>query len=271
MKAPSARLDLARVRLHRPLHPGFRHLQLAFPGDYPTPLPGQYLNLRVSAGSAPLFRRPFGVAGFRREDGVALVDLYYGVVGRGTTLMSRWREGDAVDCLGPSGKPFRVDPSRAAVLVAGGRGAAPLLYLHRRLRETGHNRIRFAMGAASGDLLFGLDEVPEADRLIATEDGSRGFPGTVVEALEQARPEWLSGDNALYACGPDGLLRAAARLAESRGLPCQVSLEGVYGCGLGLCRGCAVPLRGEEGFLLQCVEGPVVDAARIDWEKMPRE
>jgi len=73
----------------------------------------------------------------------------------------------------------------------------------------------------------------------------------------------------IYACGPEALLAAVGAFAARRGLAAQVSFEGVYGCGLGLCRGCAVPLRDEPRYLMQCIEGPVVDAARVAWERMP--
>jgi dihydroorotate dehydrogenase electron transfer subunit len=264
----TARVAPARVVDHRETTPGFRWLTLELPPDFPEMLPGQYLDLRTSPGHDPLLRRPFGVVAFRRGSGAAVATIYYAVVGPGTRNMAAWRHGDRVDCLGPLGRPYEPDLRRPALLVAGGRGAAPLFFLHDLLRDRGHEEVRFAFGARSAPLLFGLDRVEEARLLVATDDGSAGHRGTVVDALEK-RPAWWSDDPVLYVCGPERLLAAAAAFAASRGLPCQVSLEGVYACGLGLCRGCAVPLRGETRYLMQCVEGPVVDAARIDWERMP--
>lgn len=264
------RLDLARVRAQVETHPGFHWLDLELPPDYPDPLPGQYLNLKVASIHEMLFRRPFGVVEFRREPGAAVVQLYYGVVGAGTRAMSRWRAGDVVDCLGPLGTSYTVDAARPALLVAGGRGAAPLLFLNRLLRENGHADIRFAFGVRTRDLLFGVDRLDRDRLLVASDDGTVGFQGTVLDALAAGRPEWLADDPVLYVCGPEALLAAAAEFASARGLTAQVSLEGTYGCGLGLCRGCAVPLAGESRYLMQCAEGPVVDAARIDWARMPR-
>lgn len=261
------RLDRVRVRSQRETHPGFYWLELVFPADYPDVRPGQYLNLRTGTRTDPLFRRPFGVCEFRRESDAAVVEIYYGVVGRGTGTMAAWRAGDEVDCLGPLGTAYDVDPARPAILVAGGRGAAPLLFLHRLLGDGGHPSVRFAFGAQSAHLLFGLERLDEEHLLVATEDGSMGHRGNIVEALAE-HPAWLADGGALYACGPEPFLEATAALAADRNLPCQVSLEGVYACGLGLCRGCAVPLKGESRFLMQCIEGPVVDASRIDWERM---
>lgn len=268
MTRSAPRLDRARVRSQTETHPGFFWLTLEFPPDYPDVLPGQYLNLRTGGRSEPLFRRPFGVVEFRREKEAAVVELYYGVVGSGTATMARWRAGDRVDCLGPLGATYEVAPDRPAVLVAGGRGAAPLLYLDRLLRDAGRGDVRFAFGARSAGMLFGLDRLDESRLLIATEDGSAGYRGTIVEALDR-EADWWKDTGVLYACGPDRFLAATAALAERRGWGCQVSLEGVYACGLGLCRGCAVPLVGESRFLMQCIEGPVVDARRIDWSRMP--
>ncbi len=270
-RPPGPRLDVARVRSQSETHPGFFRLELELPPDYPGILPGQYLNLRAGSPVERLFRRPFGVVEFRREAQAAVAELYYAVVGGGTEAMSRWRPGDAVDCLGPLGTAYTVDPARPAVLVAGGRGAAPLLYLYRLLEERKQTGLRFAFGARNEGLLFGLDRLDPARCLVATDDGSAGFQGTVIAALEARRPEWLADGGALYVCGPEVLLEAAAALAARHGLDAQVSLEGVYGCGLGLCRGCAVPLRDEPRFLMQCIEGPVVDAARVDWDRMPHE
>jgi len=261
------RLDRARVRAQRETHPGFFWLTLEFPPDYPAILPGQYLNLRTGSLVDPLFRRPFGVVEFRREPNASLVELYYGVVGPGTARMATWRGGDEVDCLGPLGHSYSIVHDRPALLVAGGRGAAPLLYLYRLMRERDMHRIQFAFGARSKGMLFGLDRIQESDLFIATEDGSAGKTGTIVEALK-TRSEWFHDNPVLYACGPERFLAATAQLAAEHKLDCQVSLEAVYGCGLGLCRGCAVPLRGESRFLMQCTEGPVVDASRIDWERM---
>jgi dihydroorotate dehydrogenase electron transfer subunit len=261
------RLDRARVRSQRETHPGFFWLTLEFPPDYPDILPGQYLNLRTGSLNDPLFRRPFGVVEFYREPKSSVVELYYGVVGPGTARMATWREGDGVDCLGPLGQTYTVVPDRPALLVAGGRGAAPLLYLYRLMRERQHKAVRFAFGARTKEMLFGLERLDEAGLYVATEDGSAGYRGTIIEALAH-RPEWLRDNPVLYACGPERFLAATARLATEHDLDCQVSLEAVYGCGLGLCRGCAVPLRGESRSLMQCIEGPVVDAARIDWARM---
>jgi len=261
------RLDRPRVRSQQETHPGFFWLTLEFPPDFPDILPGQYLNLRTGSLLDPLFRRPFGVVEFHREAKASVVELYYGVVGPGTAHMADWREGDVVDCLGPLGTSYHIIQGRPALLVAGGRGAAPLLYLNRLMREQKMSPVRFAFGARSKGMLFGLDRLDERELFIATEDGSAGYRGNIVEALK-SRPEWLRDKPVIYACGPERFLAATAALTAENDLECQVSLEAVYGCGLGLCRGCAVPLRGESRYLMQCIEGPVVDASRIDWGRM---
>ncbi len=267
MNETEPRLDRARVRSQRETHPGFFWLTLEFPPDYPAILPGQYLNLRTGSSLDPLFRRPFGVVESYREPKASVVELYYGVVGPGTARMATWREGDLVDCLGPLGRPYRIIPDRPALLVAGGRGAAPLLYLYRLMHERDMHAVRFAFGARRKGMLFGLERLDEGGLYVATEDGSAGFRGNIVDGLRH-RPEWLHDKPVIYACGPERFLAATAALAAEHDLDCQVSVEAVYGCGLGLCRGCAVPLRGESRYLMQCIEGPVLDASLIDWDRM---
>ena len=267
MNDAEPRLDRARVRSQTETHPGFFWLTLEFPPDYPVILPGQYLNLRTGSVLDPLFRRPFGVVESYREAKASVVEIYYGVVGPGTARMATWREGDVVDSLGPLGTSYQIVHDRPALLVAGGRGAAPLLYLYRLMREQGMKHLRFAFGARSKGMLFGLERIEESELYVATLDGSAGYQGTIVDGLRN-RPEWLRDRPVLYACGPERFLAATAHLAADHDVACQVSLEAVYGCGLGLCRGCAVPLRGESRYLMQCIEGPVLDASRIDWERM---
>jgi dihydroorotate dehydrogenase electron transfer subunit len=263
------RLDPARVRSQTSRQPGFHWLTLELPADYPEVLPGQYLNLRAGSSHEFTFRRPFGVVECRREPAAVVIELYYAVVGDATRRMAAWQPGGLVDCLGPLGVPYRVREDRPALLVAGGRGAAPLLYLNRLLRDGGHASIRFAFGVRTGALLFGVDRLDRDALLLASDDGSVGHHGTVLDAIEQTRPEWLGDEPVIYACGPEALLAATGRFAERLGLDAQVSLEAVYGCGLGLCRGCAVPLKHEARYLMQCIEGPVVDASRVDWDRMP--
>jgi dihydroorotate dehydrogenase electron transfer subunit len=130
------------------------------------------------------------------------------------------------------------------------------------------------IGARGPAQLHELEEAPYPVRF-ATEDGSRGFTGNVIGLLESllALGEITPATHALYACGPNRMLHALSEWSGERGFPCQVSLETLFGCGFGICAGCAVPVLPCEGertdefghYRFACVDGPVFDGSRIDW------
>ncbi len=211
--------------------------------------PGQFLNVRVGSGSDPLLRRPISAADVR--DGQ--VRLVFRVVGRGTALLSRSRAGDTLDVLGPLGRPAPIPRGRSVLVCGGGVGAAPLFFLTRRLKE--RNRVKVFLGARSRDQLIlardfrGLG-VPVA---VATDDGSLGRRGTVVdlaaEAVEQeAKPM-------VMACGPRAML--AALVAAVDPVETWGFVEERMGCGTGICYCCALK-RKSGGYVRVCEDGPVV-------------
>ena len=220
--------------------------------------PGQFVNIRVEGGCDPLLRRPFSAYRIAGDT----VEIIFQVVGRGTEALRRKKKGDVVDVLGPLGIPFRTeaDGFRTAVLIAGGLGVAPLPILTDALRSRGIP-IRTFLGARTAAHL--VTTYLEALRT-ATDDGSAGFHGTVVDmaagVLRTAPPPGPK----IFACGPTPMLRAVASLARTLGIPCEVSLEGPMGCGIGICQGCPVERAGEErAYALMCKEGPVFDISTI--------
>lgn len=220
--------------------------------------PGQFLNIKVGDGCDPLLRRPFSVY---RVDGDE-VEIIYSVIGRGTVALSRKKEGDDLDVLGPLGKPFTVDDAafETAVLVAGGLGIAPLPILTGSLRREGKKIATFVGARSAGALV--LDHL-EAIR-VSTDDGSKGFHGTVVDLLRErfAREEFVKPK--LFGCGPTAMLGSLAAFSREREIPCEVSLEGAMACGFGICQGCPVELvNGPQRYALMCKDGPTFDVRRI--------
>jgi len=128
--------------------------------------------------------------------------------------------------------------------------------------------IPFVYGFRTAALAFGLDRIQELDRLIATDDGSMGVKGNALDVLT-ALPDSILSASTIYACGPEILLERTALFALERGIPCQVSLEAPFACGVGICRGCAVPAARHDGYLMCCSDGPVFSADEIRWEAMP--
>ncbi len=246
-----------------------------------------------------LLRRPFSLAGRRdTADGVEL-DVIHRVVGVGTDWMSRLRAGDAVDVLGPLGNRFDLPPPDGlALLVGGGVGIPPMIYLAEKLGKSRRRAVVFS-GALTRDLLPltispdvpppGADSarpllnVAEFSRhgipaVLSTDDGSYGFRGFVTQALEK----YLDGSGDLppavtvYTCGPERKMKRVAAIATGRGLECQVAVERAMACGMGTCQSCCirvrkpdpaqVPLPGREWcYGLACTDGPVFRGRDLLW------
>jgi dihydroorotate dehydrogenase electron transfer subunit len=156
-------------------------------------------------------------------------------------------------------------------MVAGGVGLAPFAELARVLRTGGVSTTLF-YGARRASELFHLDFFRSLGvaLLLTTEDGSAGEQGRIVAPLERhlaSRP--AEEPVTIYACGPEGMLAAAAKAAGRFARPCQVSVERIMGCGTGGCYSCVVPIRNPRGgfhHVRSCLTGPVLDAGQILWD-----
>jgi dihydroorotate dehydrogenase electron transfer subunit len=220
--------------------------------------PGQFLNIKISAGTDPLLRRPFSV--YRVEGD--RVEIVFNVVGRGTSVLWKKRPGDILDVLGPLGTPVSVaDPGfDTALLVGGGLGVAPLPLLTAALRRAGKT-VRTFLGARTSAHVVRefLENV-----LVATDDGSEGLHGTVVDLLDRTLDLEPGTRRKIFGCGPTAMLHALAESARRREIPCEVSLEGPMACGIGICQGCPVELAdGEKKYALMCTDGPMFDIRKI--------
>ncbi|MEZ4386616.1 MAG: dihydroorotate dehydrogenase electron transfer subunit [Candidatus Krumholzibacteriia bacterium] len=232
-------------------------------------LPGQFAMLNLTGAGQLVFRRPFSILA---ADGRRLSFLYR-VVGRGTARLEALRPGERVDCLAPLGRAFPAPGAATppALILAGGVGLPPL---HAWVQAHGRPDDLACFGTRDGaDVPWGLLDA----RWHVSVDRHEGVPrervahaGLVTElalGLLGDRP----GPRLVLACGPTPLLRAAAGLAQGRGWPCFVSLEEHMGCGYGVCKGCVVPVLADAdpGWrnATSCVEGPVFDAATLDWPR----
>ena len=220
---------------------------------------GQFVMVRGAEwGDAPLLPRPMSYLRAGRTPSILIK-----VVGEGTLRMARAEPGEPFSLLGPLGVPWRAhDPARRPILVAGGVGVAPLLFLARVLAAGGARPIVVYGGRTAKDLPLD-DEVSElAELLVTTEDGSRGVRGRVTDALS----DLLTAPVEVYTCGPDRMMAAVAATCAERDVPCEVSLETPMACGYGVCLGCPVPATGG-GYLYACTHGPCIDARSIDWSR----
>lgn len=220
-------------------------------------LPGQFINIKISSGFKPLLRRPFSIYRVEGDD----LEIVFNAVGLGTKILSGKKAGDEVDILGPLGESYNVrDEFDTAILAAGGLGVAPLPILTGAVRKSSKQIVTF-LGARTADQLV-TDHLHKVS--VATDDGSRGFHGTVVDLLAETLRQNAFPRPKIFACGPNPMLRNISHLATSLGIPCEVSLESVMACGFGICQGCPVERNhraygdgNRKKYYLVCKDGPV--------------
>lgn len=226
--------------------------------------PGQFVMLKVRTGTTPLLRRPFSICAVQGD----LILLLYRLVGEGTRIMTEIKEGQKLPLLGPLGQGFTSpQKDQPAILVAGGVGIAPLIFLAATLDPA---QYRFLAGFSTAAEITPLDQLgfPGPALTPATDDGSAGFPGFVTGLLEKNLGQTSSqADLMIYACGPNAMLKKVQAIAGTFQAACEVSLESYMACGLGACQGCAVKTIADQKqpYFHVCKDGPVFPAQTIDW------
>ncbi len=248
----------ATIVRNRPVSRDVSIITLECPAIALAAKPGNFVNVKVSSATQPLLRRPFSIHDVSESE----IELMVKSIGSGTALLSDAPEGSSVMVLGPLGNSFDISgtPFDTAILVSGGIGSAPMLFLEKTLAAKGKKVINLIGGRTKGDLL--------AESLgncrFATDDGSEGLRGTVIDLLESELAELRKeGSLKVFACGPNPMLKALARFCRENSLPCDLSLESVMGCGIGICYGCSVEVMDPAGSIrtiLLCREGPVINA-----------
>jgi dihydroorotate dehydrogenase electron transfer subunit len=264
----------AEVLANTPLSADYNVLALRAPAIAAAAAPGQFVMVKAGHGYDPLLRRPFSVFEVLRDArgkpiGISLLNKR---IGPSTGQVYAARPGETVACLGPLGRPFTpTEPPVDAWMVAGGVGLAPFASLAESLRAR-EVRTTLFYGARKSDELFYLDFFRNlgVGLEVTTEDGSTGGRGRIVAPLERRLADRDPDDEIMiYACGPEGMLAAAARVARKYNRPCEVSVERIMGCGMGGCYSCVVPMRTAAGgrhHVRSCLAGPVLRADEIVWE-----
>jgi dihydroorotate dehydrogenase electron transfer subunit len=238
----------------------FFEMQVVWPEAAGAPEAGHFITIRVSQSTVPLLRRPFAISGFDAASGVA--SIIYQKRGEATQVLAGKSAGENLDIIGPLGTTFRLPAAKThCVLVAGGIGLGPMLFLGRSLLDRGYP-LHFILGLRSANLLPAMDIFKPITPLICTDDGSAGFAGTAVDCV---RTLAIGPSEAVefFGCGPTPMLKALHGLAELQGFPCQVSMEQVMACGVGACMGCVI--KTTKGFSRVCAEGPVFSSRDIIW------
>lgn len=247
-----------------------------------------------------MLRRPFSLAGRRDTSKGVELEVIHRIVGVGTDWLARLKVGQRVHLLGPLGNRFELPPKDGlAIMVGGGVGIPPMLYLAQKL--AGKKAAAFC-GALTRDLIpltvsncetasakdavtpssiieeFARHGIPS---VITTDDGSYGFQGFVTQALElyldSLSPQSsVLSTSVIYTCGPEPMMKRVAEIAAKRGIECQIAVERAMACGMGTCQSCCIrvkkpdpsqpPLVGKDWcYRLACTDGPVFRGSDLLW------
>lgn len=226
--------------------------------------PGQFVHVRVPSAEI-FFRRAYSVAHASAKN--KEIEIILKVFGRGSAVLAQHRKSETVNLLGPLGVPFKLPKkNETAVLVAGGIGVPPLLFLATEMIRRGYNPkcIEFFYGGRSATDLVERSRIKKLGVKFraVTENGSLGDLGLVTQQVEKRLNAARTDKLRIYACGPEGLLKATNDLGLKYGIPGQLSVETPMPCGIGVCLGCVVELA-KGGHARVCLEGPVFDIGEV--------
>lgn len=235
-------------------------LRLTSENPLPEMLPGQFVEVRVDETPSVLLRRPISIHYYNKEANE--LGLLVQLVGNGTRWMATLKAGDALNVVLPLGNGFTLPADKAVrpLLVGGGVGVAPLLYLGVKLKEMGVAPT-FLLGSRTENELMQIAEFEKYGPVyITTENGAVGEQGYVTQHSLLTRESF----GQVYTCGPKPMMVAVARWAKSAGVPCEVSLENKMACGVGACLCCVEDTK--EGNVCVCKEGPVFSIDKLSWQ-----
>lgn len=221
--------------------------------------PGQFVEVLVENSPKTFLRRPISINFIEKETNQLW--LLVQAIGDGTRKMSQYKLGDIVNLLVPLGKGFTILDleNQNCLLVGGGVGTAPLLYLGYLLKKRGQ-QVNFLLGARSKSDLTQLELFQKYGNVYCTtEDGTFGEKGYVTNHTVLEKPEF----SMIYTCGPKPMMQAVAKYAKLQNIACEVSLENMMGCGIGTCLCCVE--KTNDGHVCVCTEGPVFNIDKLTW------
>ena len=240
-----------------------KHVLIRLTGveSLPEMLPGQFVELRVDGSPATFLRRPISINFVDRTRNELW--LMVAMIGEGTRQLGRLQAGDKLNCVLPLGNGFTIQGGETALrktlLVGGGVGMAPLLFLGAQLKAMGCE-VTFLLGGRTKTDILELDLFNRYGRVcVTTEDGTMGEKGFVTNHSVLAECFEM-----IYTCGPKPMMLAVSRYAKEKDIECEASLENMMACGLGACLCCVE--KTTEGNLCVCKEGPVFNTKRLLWQ-----
>lgn len=255
---------ITRITSNREVANGYFEMAFEWPDTLETPVAGAFLTTRVSHSAVPLLRRPFAFS-FHDVAG-STAGILYERRGIATSQLCSRVAGDSIDVLAPLGVPFPAPSSgKRPVLVAGGIGMGPIFFLASTLAGNADSAAPvLCVGARHRDVIPSREVYDSVRTIFATDDGTLGFHGNVVEALRHS-PDLLDESLEFFACGPTPMLQSIHEFASAREEKCWVSVEQTMGCAVGACMGCTVRVHGGNGYARVCTEGPVFASEEMVW------
>jgi len=234
-------------------------LELQAPVPLPEILPGQFVQVLVHNSPSTFLRRPFSIHFVDYAKNT--LSLLVQVKGEGSRHMGMLNPGDKLNLVYPLGNSFSLPSAGKLLLVGGGAGVAPLMFMGDVLNKKGV-RPDFLLGFRSADEVSQVDEYSRYGKVyLSTDDGSMGEKGFVTQNPVICQSP-LPYDR-IFCCGPDAMMHAVAKLAAGKGVACEVSLENYMACGYGVCLCCITPT--DKGNERVCIEGPVFETSRLQW------
>lgn len=220
--------------------------------------PGQFVQVRIDGSSDTFLRRPFSVHDVNYKTNS--IKLLIQIAGEGTKTLSLMRKGDIINMIFPLGNSFSL-PSKneRTLLVGGGCGIAPLLFLAKYIKSNSYE-FEILMGFRNRDRIIEYEEYSKLGRVfLTTEDGSEGEKGFVTHHSVLTENKYTR----IYCCGPDSMMKSVAEYSRKHKIHCEVSLENLMACGIGVCLCCVVNTT--NGNVCSCTEGPVFNINNLKW------
>jgi dihydroorotate dehydrogenase electron transfer subunit len=252
----------AEIVSNRPVSGDLYQLDIVWDIADEVPVAGNFYTIRVSESTVPFLRRPFAFSGFNPDTRIA--STIYKKRGKATEILAGKKAGESLDVIGILGNTFPKPPNgKRAILVAGGIGLGPIVFLARQFKNQGMDML-LIIGFRSEECIPTGGEIDALSPVVCTDDGSHGFGGTVVDYLKTCDEERMR-NAVFYACGPMPMLKGCHEIARKYDTDCSVSMEQVMACGVGACMGCVVKTIHEGEYARVCKEGPVFSSREIAW------
>jgi dihydroorotate dehydrogenase electron transfer subunit len=233
-------------------------LELLAPEKIDTIKPGQFVEVLVEGSPGTFLRRPISINDYDSVKNT--ITLLIKIVGDGTRQLSHVKAGGKINMVYPLGNGFTIKKSIKPLLIGGGCGIAPLLYLARFLKQNNEEPVMLLGGKCCDDVLLLEEFMKYGEVHITTEDCSIGEKGFVTQHSILEKHNF----DIIYTCGPEPMMKAVAKMAIDKNTECEVSLENTMACGIGACLCCVTDTI--NGNVCVCTEGPVFNIKQLKWQ-----